>query len=330
MPKGYVRDAILGHIRETHTPETLRGVVFTPPPLDIRHEKIGDFTVDPRKRRGRGDVPCSLCSRGQPKFLTGSLLWSEDGHIRTIGNCCAKGFFAGLSGGYLLIERRHEQRERQRDAEDTLMRIVPRMGAMFDYVHAVNESAFDAGRAAKEFRRGVPALAKTLADAARRGGHLDIVRRTAEASAPEGVGVLRGGRFCLPTYQPQAKPTPILLDIARFDLNGQPPRGEPEAFTYITGLDDQQMIDMAKRATKVVAAVKRLAQDIEGAWEFMEDANLKALQTWGQHPDAGLKFEVEYSWRSVLFETRHGDRVGLDRRPFRQPLPKLPAEIAAL
>ena len=99
---------------------------------------------------------------------------------------------------------------------------------------------------------------------------------------------------------------------------------------FVVGLDDQQKIDLSKRATKVAGAVKRLAQDIEVAWEFMDDANLETIKVWGQHPDAGLKFAVEYSPKSVLFETRYGDRVALDRRPFRQPLPKLPTEVAAL
>ena len=98
FPQGWDREKLFDHIRRTHTPESLVGIVFTPPPLHVQHEKIGDFEGDPGKRPYRALVPCSLCSNGVPKFQRGSLLWSGDCFIRTIGNCCAAKFFAGLVG----------------------------------------------------------------------------------------------------------------------------------------------------------------------------------------------------------------------------------------
>lgn len=345
MPAGSAREAIFHHLRQTQSPETLPGIVFSPPPLNIRHEKIGDFQIELPKRLDRAFVPCSLCSNGKPKFTKGSFLWSDDGYIRTIGNCCAVEFFASLSGGFRMIERRHERREQVRRAEEFLMVVTPLMGVMFDYLHAVNGAAFDAGTEAKRFRRRLPSLAKPIADAAKRGGLLQVARRVSEvapepAGAPPGVvkrrfewetiGSLVGGSFAFPNYEPQRKAYPILGNIVKFSPLGPPPRNDEEAMEFLTALTEDEMVARARTSEQIVSGIRSLAGSIQAAWDFMTDANLEQISLWGRHPQSEVRFETEYSRNSIRFDGQHGQHVVLSREPFQIPLPALPAEIIAI
>src|SRR5690242_6721823 len=77
------------HLKDTHSPETLAGVVWTKPPKGAVPILIRDIVLDRTKRPGRLAAPCPICCPNSPKYLQGALAWFPDeGVYRCIGIEC--------------------------------------------------------------------------------------------------------------------------------------------------------------------------------------------------------------------------------------------------
>lgn len=77
------------HCEKTASPESFELLTFNAPQVGIGSEIVTKFDI-PKNRRPNGKfIPCSFCGDAE-KFLSGSLIWSEDGHLRIIGHICSR------------------------------------------------------------------------------------------------------------------------------------------------------------------------------------------------------------------------------------------------
>jgi hypothetical protein len=105
------------YLRDTHSPETLKGVVWSKPPDGAIPVLVRDILLLREKRPDSEAAPCPICCPRTPKYLRGALAWfPEEGVYRCIGiECIAR--LCGEESAYHV--RRNFDKKKALDADFT-------------------------------------------------------------------------------------------------------------------------------------------------------------------------------------------------------------------
>ena len=156
-PTEFQVSKFLQHVRETGYPEGLPNICTTPPSLDLDHRHVCQIDIPTDMRASRDMVVCTFCSNGRPKFWHGHLIWSEDGNIRLLGNCCGPRFFGAVTYRDMLAARRRQQRRIYN--EDFLLDKLPLLPDLLSTVGALEKPCEAVQKTMRDFHRGVQPLA---------------------------------------------------------------------------------------------------------------------------------------------------------------------------
>ncbi len=312
-------------------PENIPGVVWSKPDMSSdEHRIVVKFAIDRKMRPGGEYIPCSMCSENHPKFLAGSVLWSPDGWLRVIGHVCARKERNFGEARYRELQRRHDQEERDNAALsllETNIGFIPPLRRDVSALRAAME--FMEGQQSIFFK-GVPMLARQLAEVARRGGgRLTVARKVSANRIAAADSMVAGLSVMTPMSQYEEVEIGMLRGAAFLDRPARFPRsrqvdGVLQAFDMIPngdGLDPlYALIDAGSGdkvtvvAITVLRAVERaleLARDYADAAAFVSASNLEQLEQWGRHKNNGSPFAIRRSDREIIFKLEDLSRARL-------------------
>ena len=312
-------------------PENILGVTWSKPDLTSdEHRIVLKFAIDRKLRPGGEFIPCSMCSNMRPKCLAGSLVWSPDGWLRVVGHVCARKDDHFGEARYRRMQERHDQDERDNAALALLEANVGSIPPLRkDVVKLRSAMEFMEGQQ-RIFLKGVPMLAKQLAETAKRnGGRLTVARKMTASRIAAADTMVAGLSVMTPMTEFEEVEvgflcgTTLLDRPARFSRSRQVdgvlqafdmvPDGEgvEPLYKLIDAGGENQVTIVAIAVLRAVQRALALARDYADAAAFTSPRNLDQLESWGCHKDNGLPFSVRRSKQEIIFKLEDRSRARL-------------------
>jgi hypothetical protein len=301
-------------------PESIAGLAWSRPDLSsIEHKIVLSFSIAAKKRHSGELIPCAMCSGGHPKFLSGAILWSPDGWLRIIGHmCAAKPENFGVAR-YRRLQAEYKQIELDKITMDWLEDSIPSIKLLTKDVAILRDAMTFMEVQQKAFFKGVPELARLLADIIKRhGGRLTISQEISAARIATSDSVVTGlsTRSSLSRYeevQIGALQGAAFLDRPRFTRSHQiqdilrafdriPDGKGDESLLALMNGGEQEITITAGAALRAVQRALKLAADYADAAAFMSPNNIAILEKWGRHPRNGMPFDIRHTSWDMTFK----------------------------
>ncbi len=314
-------------ICKTGEPERIPKLCKTKPDLQLDHKLVCIVDVALKNRSGGEMIPCTLCSDGKPKFLYGRLLWSTDGQIRLIGNCCAAKYF-GVADFRNMLQVQHRDQQ-VRASENFLLDHLPRLPDMLVDLRQLGSVSRSFQDMSRQLSGCVPSLANELRRMVKGyGGTLVVLEKTVEGtttgyrSSTGGgsseyvavpVGQIQGQDFLSPSYAPHSRYKKIEREIIDLHFGRGGAALGNDVVDIVCELGEDRCVGAAKRLATVGVHVKNLMEKLQAAPAFLSDSCVSDLAKWSEHPANEFRFTVDVSKAGVSFRVSWQEHITLSR-----------------
>jgi hypothetical protein len=303
-----VRD-FRAHLGATGAPETFEHLSHTRPPLTLKSKILGRFEVERHQRPDGSFIPCSICGP-KPKFLSGSLIWSEDGHIRIIGHDCAYTHFGNST--YEALEAEYVKGQTVESNSNFLLSNWHLVAQLYEELLEIETKLIELENVRKKLKRLAPSLYEKLEHASKRnegvlfherrmnpdiasiglrtssGGDSNFVRET--------IGRIPGREFftSLPRLAPQLRKTKLVV----FQLR----RTESEVLDALISPDSDQISQIRLLISKSANDMLQAVGNIEKASRFLTAETATILRKWAKVSGSDNRYEVSLEGKFIRIQ----------------------------
>lgn len=343
-PPFHLRELFLDHVRRTGRPEDFPGLATDRPELEQEHAIVTTFDVDPRIRSqgaaGTHDyAACCLCGPF-PKYLSGCLIWSADGHLRLIGHICGRDEKHFGRARYDDMTRIYARRIRVEDATLQLKELFPQLPGFIGRLETLRDPYHTIAAAMREMRRhagDARRYMKKMADD--HNGELVVERADGPALAggPAGIRSSTGGASTQRTYMVSALRGAAFLslgfepdmDLSRIiaSLEAALPAsfaelaaiGSDEEFgqrmnAHVEAMDEDARIRVATELRDQIQRQQRLGDRVADAAAFLTAENAANIRRWLDDPNCHVRLELRIE--ATGMRLRETGSVDVCRLPF--------------
>jgi hypothetical protein len=312
------------HVAASGQPETFPGVHPGPLAKDEPFTRLGQITLDPRKRPEGDLAPCPMCHCAN-KFKSGWFVYLPKLEaVAIIGNECA-------SKDTLSSAEKHWNLRQERLREEANMeRLVPLLPSWLTTFETAAPTVYAVANLLKSFRREGKAFLRALSGAAKDSGVLVVHELIKTRGGPRGirtsgsstdtreipVGRIAGVKALSTRFNLQAD-LDALVALTRPHVQ----RDEHSELEYITAVGPQRR-QACRDLLKVERQYPLLVKAVEDSRVFFTSANLEVIRKWGEHHLPTLRFEL------TEIDTPQGRRLTF-RAPGELWYPTLPSALWA-
>lgn len=286
-------------IEETGEPERIPGLSRTKPDLLVQDHEIVCIIYVKSERRGERNLICCTICNDKPKFLNGALLWSSDGFLRLVGNCCAGRYFHG--GRFAQMRASKRAKDIRTSQENWLLERLPTIPELIRAAEELKAPADFIDRQKGRLRREATVLLSLLQRTFKVGaGELTLERRiqgtsglvglrssTGQASEYETdvVGVLSGSPFVSNSFRPAADVRSLLETLKRIRVD--------DALEVVSNMSEAEVGETSRAFLGAIRDGRQLTEKLVDAASFLSRKNVEILARWFNHPDNPLDARVE-------------------------------------
>jgi hypothetical protein len=300
-------EAFKAHILSTGSPETIPDLDWSPPDLSLKHEIVTPIEMKQSQRPNDDLIPCASAScGGKPKFLDGVMLWSSDGHIRIVGNCCIKKYLGAST--HAAISEGYKHKIAEEEAEKYLWKRLPLLPSQLAELKQLESSCEALKRLKKNFCNSASSLVAEFQKCLDNDGFLTVERKRTNMvfdkkthSSKEKVEfwndrVAYIGDISLilksfdPLKQLSKLETQLSEIISEASLIEMPEDEEEMVMNALITLEGN-LSTTKQRIDSVEQGVMKLQEQLRGMMRFFSSDTLKALDKWGK--DKENKFDLQ-------------------------------------
>ena len=289
---------ILEFARKTGIPENFYRLCLTKPDLTIEHHVISKLDVPSIKRPNGKHVWCALCQTW--KFCYGRLLWTPlDGAIRPIGHVCAGGHFG--DDRYRRMYEETNRLNRREQNEYYLIEKLPHIRVHIDSLARYEAMATAIQTSHTDLFRHLPNVSKHIYNAFKEQGGLLTVERKRDKmlDGPSGmrtsagisdydtiaIATLHGAPFGKKSFKPLNLMRPLVSELEDLLVGNT----EEAALSYVTGLDESGVNNLAKRLNTLLRRALKLESDIADASGFLTPESFRDINKWLNDADCSCR-----------------------------------------
>lgn len=335
-PNDALIQEIKNHVRQTSSPHTWRGHSHTKPEKGAFVVYIEEFDV-PAPDTIERVAPCPCCNPNHPQYKNkGKIAWfPHEGVIRIIGPQCFKAINASGHDEALIDLRR---RKKRREEIATILRHSAGLDGLIAALDEALPIAEDLDTFMREINRVIDGELQLQLWREVKGGDLMVAEtRQVPFQKTDGTIGTRKEDFRVAFAR--------IRGNAMIDRCGQPAIGKlgplraglaqvAKRIGEVAALDDLSDAERESMAGQLVKG-RQVAEEVLSAMlarqVFLTSDAIETLHSWGQHPNAPMKFSIERRGHGVNLSSPRRGMMSL--RPIRveigesaiKPIPVLPA-----
>jgi hypothetical protein len=282
------------HCDKTFAPETFELLTLNAPKPGLRSEIVTKFDI-PKNRRPNGKfIPCSFCGDAE-KFLSGSLIWSEDCHLRIIGHVCSRTEFG--TSNLRAMQARYSKEISLDAAESFLLAHWARVHELADEAAQLTSFAGYVDGYIASLKEKAPSFFSAIQIARQKGGALTIQRVASSIARELGMRTSGGSAnfeeveisrlIGISLFGSKEKYAPRLMKIS-FEIRDLAV-SEDEMLNRLAARNEQQILKTRQVILESARAIVKLHGRLDSGREFFCPDNALAINKWAESTNQAEK-----------------------------------------